>query len=195
MAKAGEEDKSYALFARTSGPRFVWRLHNPGITLGAGRIAWHEDGARHQAELADVTSVHLQTGGDWQNPIARCDIGFTDGRVLHVSDATASSLYDEASRALYLAFLRDLHARLKGHRVSFTAGYSHARSRVVLVAAILLGLILVVTPLALLLVTDDTSALLMLFVGAMLALPLARMVKANAPRRYTPDALPEELVR
>jgi hypothetical protein len=28
----------------------------------------------------------------------------------------------------------------------------------------------------------------------MLALPLARMVKANAPRPYTPEALPEELM-
>jgi hypothetical protein len=189
MTHEGEE-RSYALFARTSAPRFVFRLHDPGITLGAGRIAWQEDGARHQAELAGIASVHLQTGGGWQNPIGRCDIGLHDGRVLHVSDATASGLPDEASRALYRAFLSDLHGRLGGGRVSFTAGYSQTRYCVVLIAAILLGLILVATPLVLLLVTDDTSTLYLLFVGAMLALPLARMVKANAPRPYTPDALP-----
>jgi hypothetical protein len=172
----------------------VFRLHDPGITLRESRIAWHEDGARHQAKLADIASVHLQTGGDWQNPIARCDIGFTDGRVLHVSDATAGGVPNEASRAIYRDFLRNLHDRLAGARVSFTAGYSQARCRVVLVAAILLGLILVATPLVLLLITDETSMLYPLFVGAMLALPLARMVKANAPRPYAPDAVPDELM-
>jgi hypothetical protein len=158
-----------------------------------GRIAWHEDGTRHQAQLADTVSVHLQTGGDWQNPIAQCDIGFTDGRVLHVSDATASGLPDQVSRVVYRDFLRDLHGRLESDRVSFTAGYSQARYRVVLIASILLGLILVATPLVLLMITGETRALLLLFVGAMLALPLARMVKANAPRPYTPDTPPEEL--
>ena len=69
MAEAGEENKSYGLFARSGGARFVWRLHDPGITLGHGRIAWREDGARHQAELAGIASVHLQSGGDWQNVI------------------------------------------------------------------------------------------------------------------------------
>ena len=194
MMHVGEENKSYGLFARSGGARFVWRLHDPGITLGQGRIAWHEDGARHQAELADIVSVHLQSGGDWRNVIGQCDIGFHDGRVLHVSDANASGLADEAQRAVYHDFLRDLHARLGGHRVSFTAGYSPGRYYVVLVCAILLGLILVVVPLVLLMITGETSALFLLFVGATLALPLARMVKSNAPRPYTPDDPPEELM-
>jgi hypothetical protein len=178
--------------ARNVSPRFAL-ARDPGLTLGHGRIAWHEDGARHEAKLADIASVHLQSGGDWQNPIAQCDIGFSDGRVLHVSDATASGVPDETSRAVYRDFLRDLHGRLERGRVSFTAGYSQARYRVVLVAAILLGLILVATPLVLLLITNETRALPLLFVGVMLALPLARMAEANAPRPYTPDALPEEL--
>jgi hypothetical protein len=65
--------------------------------------------------------------------------------VLHVSDATASGVPNEASRAIYRDFLRNLHDRLAGARVSFTAGCSQARYRVVLGAAILLGLILVAT--------------------------------------------------
>ena len=138
--------------------------------------------------------MHLQSGGDWLNVIGQCDIGFKDGRVLRVSDANASGLPDEAQRALYRDFLRDLHARLGGHRVSFTAGYSQQRYLVVLVASILLGLIIVAVPLVLVLITGETRALLLLFAGALLALPLARMVKANAPRPYTPDDLPEELM-
>ena len=65
----------------------------------------------------------------------------------------------------------------------------------VLVAAILLGLIIVAVPLALVLITGETRAFLLLVAGAVLALPLARMVKANTPRPYTPDALPDELMR
>ena len=195
MTQKGEEDKSYGLYARSGGRRFVWRLHDPGIMLGHGRIAWREDGARHEAKLAEVVSVHLQSGGDWQNAIGQCDIGLHDGRVLYVSDATASGLPDEAQRAVYRDFLRDLHARLAGARVSFTAGYSRTRHRAVLVASILLGLIIVAIPLVLLLITGEARALLLLFAGAMLALSLAHMVKANAPRPYTPDAPPDELMR
>ena len=114
--------------------------------------------------------------------------------MLHVSDANASGLPDDAQRAVYRDFLRDLHAKLEGHRVSFTAGYSRARYLVVLVASILLGLIIVAIPLVIVLITGETRAFLLLFVGVMLALPLARMVKSNAPRPYTPDDLPEELM-
>ncbi len=191
MKEAGGDDKTYGLFAHTGGRRFAWRLHDPGIALGHGRIAWREDGARHEAKLADILSVHLQSGGDWQNAIGQCDIGLHDGRVLHVSDATASGVPDQARRAVYRDFLRDLHGRLERGRVSFTAGYSQARYCVVLIAAILLGLIIVAVPLALLLITGETRALLLLFVGLMLALPLARMAKANAPRPYTPEELME----
>jgi hypothetical protein len=166
MAEEGEEDKSYALFARTGPRRFVFRLRDPGISQGGPH--------------------RLARGRHAPPSTAR-------RRVLHVSDATASGLPDQASRVVYRDFLRDLHGRLESDRVSFTAGYSQARYRVVLIASILLGLILVATPLVLLMITGETRALLLLFVGAMLALPLARMVKANAPRPYTPDTPPEEL--
>ena len=124
MAEAGDEGRSYGLYARAGGRHFAWHLHDPGITLGHGRIAWHQDGARHEAKIADIASVHLQTGGSWQNSIGQCDIGFHDRRVLHVSDANASGLPDDAQRPVYRDFLRDLHGKLEGHRVSFTAGYS-----------------------------------------------------------------------
>jgi hypothetical protein len=194
MQDAVEEKKSYGLYARSGGPRFAWRLHDQGVSLGHGRIAWNEDGARHEAPLAGIESVHLQSGGDWQNVIGQCDIGFRDGRVLHITNGNASGLPDAAQRAIYRDFLRDLHGRLSGARVRFTAGFPPRRYRVVLVAAILLGLIIVATPLVLLLITGETRALLILVAGGMLGFPLTRMVKANAPRPYTPDDLPEELM-
>jgi hypothetical protein len=98
---------------------------------------------------------------------------------------------------VYRDFLRDLHARIvkRGEGATrFLQGYPETNYRVVLVAAILLGMIGVAGPLVLLFIVPKLEVVAMLVGGAFLCWPLYTMVQNNAPRPYDPRKLPEELM-
>jgi len=56
------------------------------------------------------------------------------------------------------------------------------------------GLLFIVTPLGLLMVTGDLHILIPMAMGLSLCWPLTRLMMNNTPRDYSPDRLPEELL-
>jgi len=214
------ESKTYDLTLSSGPKRFVWRIANRGVTLGCGTISWTYDGTAETKELDDIAAVNLQSVGSWQNAVQQCSIAFNDGTKLVVSDAAAHGLPTKAQSAIYRDFVRGLHAALRAQAsdgVRYSAGYGEARYRFVFVFSALLGLLLVAVPAGLFFWTltctptpiqcDElfctparecpgaTSVLAVLGFSAVFLWPLWRMVKANAPRTYSPEALPEDLLR
>jgi hypothetical protein len=214
------ESKTYDLSLSSGPKRFVWRIANRGITLGHGTIGWTYDGTAEARRLNDIAAVNLQSVGSWQNAIQQCSIAFNDGTKLVVSDAAAHGLPTKAQSAIYRDFVHGLHAALRAQAsdgIRYTAGYGEARYRFVSVFSGLLGLLLVAVPAVLFFFTltctpapiqcddlfctparecpSETSVLVLLGFSAVFLWPLWRMVKANAPRTYSPDALPDDLLR
>jgi hypothetical protein len=213
--------QSYDLSFSTGDRRFFWRNPNHGVSLQAGKLGWSSGGAKHSRALKDIDAVNLQSGGTWQDPIARCEIAFQDGTRLVVSSANDRGVGSAARAGLYRDFVRALHEALReggSKHVRFSAGYGEARYRVVLVCAALLGLMLVVLPFGLWILAlnctptpadcgidspvcvparecpEPGHVFLLILTSALFLWPLYRMVKANAPRDYSADAPPEDLL-
>ena len=200
---------AYDLYLRTNR-RFVFRLADHGVRLFGDRLGWTVDGARREAPLADIIDIHLTrgggivSGGDAALPLMRllvqqrsvyvsvCRIGFRDGSSLDVLDGDASGLSDPARSGPYSEFVVRLHERLARMRhasITFAAGFSLFRFRVLLVLTGVLGLM-------------DLAALVALFIGGGVKHVFLvagatiwfwfqwRMVWSNAPRRYDPAAVP-----
>jgi len=214
------ESKTYDLTLSSGPKRFVWRIANRGVTIGGGTIRWTYDGKAETRKLADIAAVNLQSVGSWQNAVQQCSIAFNDATRLVVSDAEAHGLPTKAQSAIYRDFVRGLHAALRAQAsdaIRYTAGYGEARYRFVSVFSALIGLLLVAVPAVLFFFTlacaptpiqcdelfctpardcpSETSVLVLLGFSAVFLWPLWRMVKANAPRTYSPEALPEDLLR
>jgi hypothetical protein len=192
-AAATEHD----VYLQTGNTGFYFRNRNRGVTLSAGRIDWTAEGASDGAPLDHIVSVHLQSGGDWRHALRQCRIRFADGFFLMVTDANDKGLPDPAQAPIYRGFVRDLHARLAAAApgaVRFTAGYTGGRNHVIMACAIVLGLIGVGLPLMMVLITGEIRALAAAMAGGMLCWRLVRMLEANAPRSYQPNAVPQELL-
>ena len=56
------------------------------------------------------------------------------------------------------------------------------------------GLLFIVTPIGLVIVTGDWHALIAMAMGLSLCWPFTRLMINNAPRDYTPDRLPDGLL-
>jgi hypothetical protein len=186
-------------FYVAGGPRLILRNPNHGIALDDAAIAWTSDGAARQQSYANITAVHLQTAalGNAANVIDQCKIEFVDGSAVTVSNASASGLPDKTQTPLYRDFVRDLHARLALHgsgATRFTAGMTPWRYKMLFGALVVAGLLFIVTPFGLLMVTGDLHVLIPMAMGLSLCWPLTRLMMNNTPRDYTPDRLPEELL-
>lgn len=192
---ASGNERSYDLYL-SAGLSFHWSNPNHGVTLADARIIWTIDGETQEAKLASIVQIRLQTGGNAQDVVAMCLVSFADGYVLTVYNSSAQGLPDSGQAAIYREFVRDLHRRLAVAKVPVdcVAGYTEGRYQVVLVSGVLLGLIVVVLPFVLLLVTGEAKALYLLGAGIFLFWPLYRMVQANKPHRYDPADLPEDLL-
>jgi hypothetical protein len=186
-------------FYVAGGPRFFLRNSNRGITVDNNGIAWTAGGASCARAFAAITAVHLQTAalGNANNVIDQCRIEFTDAPAVTVSNASASGLPDDARTPLYREFVRDLHARLAARgatAIRFTAGMTPWRYKGLFVTMVVAGLLFIVTPLGLVAVTGDWHALIPMGMGVSLCWPITRLMMKNAPRDYTPDRLPIELL-
>jgi hypothetical protein len=186
-------------FYVAGGPRLVLRNPNHGIAIDDDGIAWTSNDATRRQAYASVTAVHLQTAalGNAANVIDQCKIEFTGGPALTVSNASASGLPDKAQTPLYREFVRDLHARLAAHgpaAIRFTAGMARWRYKLLFGTMIAAGLLFIVTPIGLVIVTGDWHALIAMAMGVSLCWPFTRLMINNAPRDYTPDRLPDELL-
>ncbi len=191
--------RSYDVYFTGGGKRFYFRNPNHGITLGDGGLAWTSDGAANEAALENIVAVHLQTAtlGNAQRVIDQCRIEFADGTALTVSNAASSGLPDQAQTPIYRDFVRDLHARLAAcpqGAIRFTSGLPRWRYNGLLVTMIFSGLFFVATPLVIVMITGDLKGLGIMAMGAALCWPFVRMLTNNAPRDYSPDRLPDELL-
>jgi hypothetical protein len=186
-------------FYVAGGARLVLRNPNHGIAVDDDGISWTAIGITRRQAYATVAAVHLQTAalGNAANVIDQCKIEFSDGPAITVSNASSSGLPDETQTPLYRDFVRDLHTRLAAHgsgATRFTAGMAQWRYRVLLGALVAAGLLFIVTPLGLLVVTGDWHVLIPMAMGASLCWPFTRLMMNNVLRGYTPDRLPEELL-
>jgi hypothetical protein len=189
--------ETYDLAIVAGGRRFYFKNKDRGITLTDWKLAWHADGQDDEAPLQDIASVRLMAGGDFKNPLNQCQITFADGDILTVTDGSAYGVADDAQTPLYRDFLTTLHARLAlapHGTIAFIQGYPQTNYAIVMVAACLLGIIGVVLPVVLLFIVQKLEVLLLLVAGIGLCWPLYKMVSANAPRPYNPQALPNELM-
>jgi len=196
---APDRARLYDVYFTNGRTRFYFRNPNHGITIGGNGMAWTADGRANSAAFADIAAVHLDMAslGNAQRMIDQCRIEFADGSALAVSNSTSSGLPDEAQTAIYRNFVRDLHAHLAARAagtIRFSAGMARWRYNGLLVAMIVSGLFFVAAPLVLVAITGDLKGLGIAAAGATLCWPFVKLLMNNAPRDYTPDRLPQELL-
>jgi hypothetical protein len=193
-----ENSRRYDLFLREDRGRFFLRYKNRGITLGASGIAWAADGTERKKDFGDIFSIHLQSANVGQSPtIYTCIVEFRDGQRLLVTSASEyGSGWDEQSK-LYGQFVRDLHARIPPKarsEIQFRAGNSEGRQKFLWATLVVAVLFFIVMPVVLLLITHDMQALWITLAGVGFLYPVIRSAKANAPRSYRCEYLPDDLV-
>lgn len=191
--------REFDLFVRSDGKRFF--LSNPDhtITVSDGGLAWTSNGEVRQEAFGRIATIHLQTAqiGSMSRVLDQCIVEFTDGVRLIVTNGAPNGLPDEAKTAIYRDFIHDLHRRLAAGAygtIRFTAGMAPWRYKGLMVSLVIAGLLFVVAPLVLTLITGDKTGLGIAVSGAFLAWPFIRMLMTNAPRDYAPGDLPEQLL-
>jgi hypothetical protein len=191
------QPRDYPLYL--SGPAgFRWRLNDCGVTLAADRLAWAYDGARYEETFSDIAAIRLQMTSAGQTPVGMCKIRFRDGAELTVHGGNSSNSYDAGQAEIYEAFVRDLHAPLargRFDRIDFEAGMTQARyTGFTIVMAIAIAMF-VVLPVVLFLIVRTVEVLFLMVGSIALIWPFYRLWKNNRPRAYSPDDLPNDLLR
>jgi hypothetical protein len=198
MDKADRSARThYDLYIRDGSATFYFRNDNHGMTLTAKRMSWTWNSRHDGADYTDISAVHLQSGGDWTNPLSFCRITFTDGETLLVSNANDRGLPDDAQRPLYREFVYDFHTRLAGlpqGTISFTAGLQGFRYQLIIACGVLLGIISIGVPVIAMIATKSFGPLSVLFAGVGLYWPLVKSIEKNSPRSYDPRDPPAELL-
>lgn len=190
--------QSYDLFIRTSKTIFNFVNRNRGVTLADDRIAWSYGGKPDAALFSSIRSVHLQTAGSWESPVAICRITFADRYELIVTDANVTGYPDPERQQPWHDFVHDFHARMAASgntSVRYTAGLQGHRYPVVIGAAIFLGVLFVIVPFFAMLWLQSPAPATAMLAGAALIWPLFKMIQKNAPTTYDPAHLPKDLLR
>jgi hypothetical protein len=198
--KAAPAPKNYPLYFRAAGMGMYFKNTCLGVTLTGNSLEWHVDGKDDGAQLINIATIHLQSGGDFKNATNQCTIVFKDRFAITVTDANSLGVTDDSQTPLYRDFVRALHARLAATgladgAIAFTSGYQGARFAVAAVASALLGIIAFGIPLVIWIWKGDWHAFWLLCGGAFLLWPMFKMVKHNKPSHYDPKRLPEELMQ
>lgn len=191
--------REFDLLLREDDSSFFWRLKNHGISVWGDGLTWQYEGQERKRKFADFFSVHLSSGhvarhGD----IYTCQIRFRDGDLLTVQASTDMGLPDEARTTAYGDFVRTLHGQLTKSGVkdiSYRAGMSEGKKVFGYSVLVIAGLFLVVLPVGLFLFLETSlHVFFLVLAGAGLAWPVWKHMEKNAPRDYSPDDLPLELV-
>ncbi|MCB1488774.1 MAG: hypothetical protein KDJ88_15130 [Bauldia sp.] len=188
----------YDLFFREgSSYRFVWRMRNEGVALTATGLEWTVDGIHRDLPLAEISRIHLRTAQvPRSGEFGVCSVFFRNGIELVVSTVNSWGTPDESRIEPYVAFVRDLHARLSEEdrgRIRFVAGNSDSRHRFGMVIAVIAGAFFVLLPLGLAIVTGESKALFLTLTGGFLVFPVVRSLRKNEPRSYDPRSLDDDL--
>lgn len=185
------------VYIRAGDAGFYFRNDNHGVTLAENEINWTYEGREDGAPYANIRSVHLQTGGNWQDAICQCRITFADGFRLLVTNANERGLPDDNQRPLYRQFVHDLHGRLSAlphASITFTAGLQGLRYPIVIACGVALGVIFVGVPVVVMIATRSLGPAMLLFAGVGLYWPLITWIEKNGPRTYDPRHPPQALL-
>lgn len=190
--------RHYDLYFR-EGPAgwFILRNRDAGITLSPAGMEWYAEGTRRFTDYSTIAAIHLQTGhipkGGY---FGACKITFRNGRDLTVTSLDSWGSPDASRDGSYAEFIQDLHGHLGDEdmaRIRFKAGSSPGRQAFGTIAVVLGGLMFVVLPLGLLLLTGEPQALFITLGGLAFIFPAYRTMQRNRPRDYDPRHLDEEL--
>jgi hypothetical protein len=187
---------AYDLCINVVGRRLYWRNRNSSVTLGPDCIAWTMDGTANEVPYGNVVAVHLNSAGQ-KVTADQCTITFADGRGLFIVNTDPSGFADAARAAAYRDFVDDLHARLEAAGnggIRFTAGVARWRYRTMLLGAGAAAILFTIAGLAGYFVFHLWNGLALLGLGVYFSWTLGRRALANAPRDYTPEHLPEQLL-
>jgi hypothetical protein len=196
LAPAAEGSRFYDLCINVAGRRLYWRNPNHGVTLGNDTIAWTMDGGAVETAYGNIAAVHLNSTGQ-KITTDQCTITFADGSGLLIVNTDPGGYRDAECAARYRDFVRDLHARLASERyaqIRFTAGVPRWRYLVMLASAIAAAPVFALAGLTGYLFDDLWHGLVLFVIGEYFCWTLGRRALANAPRDYTPERLPEELL-
>ena len=174
----------------------TFRGFDCGVVLDQDTIAWMRDERTSEAALGNIVAVHLSSGGR-RVIVDRCAITFSDNNVLTVVNCDSGGYYDSEHAKSYRAFVADLHGRLASAHYSairFTAGWTQSRYRTMLAAAYAGAAACAIAGIALYLMRSEYRGLGIVVLGGIGNWRLERTTRANAPRDYTPDNLPSELM-
>jgi hypothetical protein len=191
--------RSFDLFVRSDGKRLYFTNPDHAITVSDGALAWTSNGMDRQEPFGNIASIHLQTAqiGNMSRVLDQCIVEFTDGVRLIVTNGAPNGLPDADKAPIYRDFVRDLHGRLAAGRygsIRFSAGMAPWRYTGLKITLVIAGLLFVAAPAVLGLAFGDLKGLGLAVGGVFLGAPFVRMLLNNAPRDYTPDALPEQLL-
>jgi hypothetical protein len=196
LAPSAEESRTYDVCINIAGRRLYWRNPNHGITLGSDTIAWTMDGEAMTTPYGAITEVHLDSIGQ-KTTTERCTITFGDGRGLLIVNTDPGGYRDSGRAAAYRDFVRDLHARLAAKRypgIRFTAGVPRWRYRLMLGSAIVGAPLFALVGLGGYFLYHVPNGPILFAGGEFFCWSLGRRALANAPRDYTPDQLPDQLL-
>ena len=196
LTPSAEGSRTYDLCINIAGRRLFWRNPNHGVTLGNNTIAWTMDDGAVEKEYSDIVAVHLNSVGQ-KTTTDRCTISFVDGSGLLIVNTDPGGYRDAERATRYRDFVRDLHARLAFGRypqIRFIAGVPRWRYLVMLGSAIVAAPVFAVAGLGGYLFYHLGNGPLLFVLGEYFCWRLGRLALVNAPRDYTPDRLPEELL-
>lgn len=193
---SAEHARSYDLYFGDGSAGLHLTNPNHCITVSDGKIAWTTDGRAREASFASITAVHLGSGAVGNVIIDQCRIEFIDGRKLVVSNWDSFGRRDESRVPIYRDFVRDLHARLaaRSGAIRFTAGFPPWRYNILRVAAACLGLLCLAALVTALAFAPGLTGLGIVIAVAVILVPVVKLLRTNAPRDYTPDRLPDDLL-
>jgi hypothetical protein len=174
----------------------VFRRLDSGIVLNKDTLAWTQDDRTTETALGNIVAVHLSSSGQ-RVIVDRCAITFSDNNVLTVVNSDAGGYRDSEHAKSYRSFVQDLHARLASGpfgAIRFTAGWTQSRYLMMLAFAAVGAIAAVVIGVWAFLMLRSFKGLIIVLFGCIGAFRLERMTRANAPRAYTPDKLPDALM-
>jgi hypothetical protein len=197
LAPSAAAPQTYDLSINVAGRSLYWRNRNHGVTLSGDCIAWTMDGDANETPYGNIVAVHLESRGQ-KITEDRCTVTFGDGRALLIVNTDPGGFSDSTRAAVYRDFVRDLHAHLPAGRypfIRFTAGVPRWRYLTMLICAIAGVPVFAAMGLALFFFFHLWKGLLIFGLGDYACWVLLRRALANAPRDYTPDKLPDVLLR
>jgi hypothetical protein len=174
----------------------VFRRLDSGVVLNTDTISWTQDERTSETALGNIVAVHLSSGGR-RTIVDRCAITLSDNNVLTVVNSDSGGYRDSEHAKSYRAFVHDLHARLASGRygtIRFTAGWTQSRYLTMLAVVFTGAAASLIAGIAFYLMLGSYRGFTIVVLGGMACWRLERTSRANAPRDYTPDNLPAELM-